>query len=684
MEDGRVVDERSSGREYGHNYATIFGQDGAIKWAWSITLTFQRMSGAKKIMPKPHRILTHEYLQPRYVVKNEKGDPIRYGNQPWTKYFEDIDDIKESPTVHYKTPKQKLEEMPRPMSIMVNKLKQFLDVTNEKKKHFPELLVFYHKQEAGRQHCAESGHMHILFLDSERPWAYAPFKALIKPAKFAGLKIRTQQIYDFDRYLAYFKGNEYIFMGCSTEELLIEYNLANPKDRGETKVDPYMEVVNPGDETMTVELTDESRQAGSGLMFQWGKIEDSDSDSDLEEGGSRPAKKLKREQSLDGFGLEKPGTADKQHKLLACIDELVKHFKIANLMSMVIASKTDANLFDYILKKHGFKFLTQLRSRPSFLAFLKQSIDTTDAVPARKDMMKWINAEGERQYTNEGQDLDEELEFASDYESAYNFLQWAHCGGLNPLTEAVNILKILTCWEKDKNTYVLRGPTTIGKSYRLTKTWNYISKPQLIGSISEESFRFGDCPNKALIIQDEVRFLPEDAEILKSVLRGDFVKVNVKNQQPQQVKRTPVLLCCNEDPWTDMLGQDQAALMSRMLHTVVVGPKMGGRFLAEARLPNVGMWHVLHQYLNRKQVWDLFTQQPDVIPGFPTAEREHKYARFQSPLLAKQKFLYVMDIMCDIYGVNHNLSDNEMEDGEDVVDTKAEERSQRVAEFEGM
>ena len=96
------------------------------------------------------------------------------------------------------------------------------------------------------------------------------------------------------------------------------------------------------------------------------------------------------------------------------------------------------------------------------------------------------------------------------------------------------------------------------------------------------------------------------------------------------------------------------------------------------------MWHVLHQYLNRKQVWDLFTQQPDVIPGFPTAERGYKYARFQSPLLAKQKFLYVMDIMCDIYGVNHNLSDNEMEDGEDVVDTKAEERSQRVAEFEGM
>ena len=47
----------------------------------------------------------------------------------------------------------------------------------------------------------------------------------------------------------------------------------------------------------------------------------------------------------------------------------------------------------------------------------------------------------------------------------------------------------------DKNTYVLRGPTTVRKSYWMTKSKSYASKPLLIGSIHEGSFRFGDCPN---------------------------------------------------------------------------------------------------------------------------------------------------------------------------------------------
>ena len=60
------------------------------------------------------------------------------------------------------------------------------------------------------------------------------------------------------------------------------------------------------------------------------------------------------------------------------------------------------------------------------MAFLKQSIETTDAAPARKELMKRITHEGIKQYTNDGQHLDEELEFASANGSAYNYLQWCH------------------------------------------------------------------------------------------------------------------------------------------------------------------------------------------------------------------------------------------------------------------
>ena len=89
------------------------------------------------------------------------------------------------------------------------------------------------------------------------------------------------------------------------------------------------------------------------------------------------------------------------------------------------------------------------------MAFLKQSIETTDAAPARKELMKRITHEGIKQYTNDGQHLDEELEFASANGSAYNYLQWCHNVGLEPIAEAMNVLKILTCYEKDKNNYVL-------------------------------------------------------------------------------------------------------------------------------------------------------------------------------------------------------------------------------------
>ena len=167
-----------------------------------------------------------------------------------------------------------------------------------------------------------------------------------------------------------------------------------------------------------------------------------------------------------------------------------------------------------------------------------------------------------------------------------------------------------------------------------------------------------------------MKFLGEDAEILKSILRGDYVKVNVKNQHSQQVRRTPVILCCNEDPWLDMLQIDQTDVKARIFHSVIFEPHAGAKFFEGARNPNVSVWPVFLDYLKKSGMWEMNMQYTvsdltscfdDVFHALDADMKKSLYTRFETQEEAKQQLDFLMRKMLGM-----GDSDDEEEDNDDV------------------
>lgn len=216
--------------------------------------------------------------------------------------------------------------------------------------------------------------------------------------------------------------------------------------------------------------------------------------------------------------------------------------------------------FDELLAKHGFQSMLELRSCHIFNGLYKQSQSWAVWRIRPENLMPFLKMDGKMQVQGAAQTL--RRQFAGPAESAINYLWWCQKVGLNPIHEAIKVVAVMTQTSPSKNTYVLVRPTTVGKCYWHTKTFKHILGEHHVGSIQEGSFRFMDCPGKLVIVQHEVKFVPEDVEILKPLLRGDFVNVSVKFQATKSVHRTPFLLMCNEKQWSKLDFTEQDTIVA--------------------------------------------------------------------------------------------------------------------------
>ena len=130
---------------------------------------------------------------------------------------------------------------------------------------------------------------------------------------------------------------------------------------------------------------------------------------------------------------------------------------------------------------------------------------------------------------------------------------------LNSFCEDVNAIMTKE-WPKI-NTLFLQGPSNAGKS-KLARSIveGFLTHGQTTRS---ETFMFQDCCDQQCILIEEMRICQENVDDVKRLFEGSKMKVDIKNKDPRELKRTPVVACSNTPPGRWVCDETQA-LHNRM------------------------------------------------------------------------------------------------------------------------
>lgn len=112
------------------------------------------------------------------------------------------------------------------------------------------------------------------------------------------------------------------------------------------------------------------------------------------------------------------------------------------------------------------------------------------------------------------------------------------------------------------NCLLLQGESNSGKTFWTQMAFQF---PDLIGqTIQSNDFAFMNCAGKS-IIQIPVLSItkPEQIEEAKKIFEGLETRINIKNKGPHRLERTPVIVTCNQFPWSNY-GNESAAFLNRM------------------------------------------------------------------------------------------------------------------------
>lgn len=120
---------------------------------------------------------------------------------------------------------------------------------------------------------------------------------------------------------------------------------------------------------------------------------------------------------------------------------------------------------------------------------------------------------------------------------------------------------ILGKYDPKKNCLMLQGGSNAGKTY-----WSTALVPirdVVGGTVNSTDFTFQKCL-ELIIIPELSLTKPEQMEELKQVMEGYPILANIKNKEPRILKRTPILLQCNQTPWSKVFEQERLAFQNRI------------------------------------------------------------------------------------------------------------------------
>ncbi len=139
-------------------------------------------------------------------------------------------------------------------------------------------------------------------------------------------------------------------------------------------------------------------------------------------------------------------------------------------------------------------------------------------------------------------------------EESFEFVyEWCNEQGINHFHFFGAMTGLLMGALPDKNCVILHGDSGAGKSMLALKSFMQLGHDS-VGQVvnAEGQFQFSDCIDKSLIIMDECIVSVANVETCKQLMGGDECKVGVKYKDSEVVKKTPMIMCGNSLPWSQV------------------------------------------------------------------------------------------------------------------------------------
>nr|XP_014287221.1 uncharacterized protein LOC106687706 [Halyomorpha halys] len=100
------------------------------------------------------------------------------------------------------------------------------------------------------------------------------------------------------------------------------------------------------------------------------------------------------------------------------------------------------------------------------------------------------------------------------------------------------------------NCILIKGVPSVGKTWFANLLGKLMINTGYIGNSNRyNQFPFQDCPRRNLLIFDEPNVEPSSYENFKLLFAGTPLSANIKYESRNLVNRTPVIICCNSDPF---------------------------------------------------------------------------------------------------------------------------------------
>lgn len=153
------------------------------------------------------------------------------------------------------------------------------------------------------------------------------------------------------------------------------------------------------------------------------------------------------------------------------------------------------------------------------------------------------------------------------------------------------------------NTFLIVSPPSAGKTYLIN---SFAKNFWPLGMVQNHvknggNFNWQDAVGCRLNLWNECLLMGEAfIEQAKAVWEGDAVSVDVKHEKQKTLKRTPLYITCNKDPWAFTLGSKQAFLdrcIQYRWHRQPWLKKMDA-------YPVPSAWHLIYENSQRVEWWN--------------------------------------------------------------------------------
>ena len=553
-----------------------------------------------------------------------------------------------NPTEKWSTQLDILNALPKELKDVVNKLKMFLGASACTGAQFTrKTLACIHLTGHGTtDRCMQDAttHLHVVCDAPESiKLVHDRFIRALKRAGYkVGLRVYTAQVQDLDCLMGYIKRRDdgYYFLGCShsylmkayldavsTDACSLEYNEVEDVkssavssnfgfEMAHSKEEVSGAGANPGGSGWNFEQSEQGNDqcdgffgVSTGTKRKWGfevqggvTFSRSADTIIIDENGRTdelPGKSQRLEAALpfaspgsdytdksSAFAKAKDNAGDRHMQMLMKLVELSNCSTQEDLIRYVKDHKRDVNEMYGTDRPSVLGAFQMTYNRQNFDSMFKKAVAARDTQTESGTIMEYLRVWKEPAFTKAG------LKVASAHESAMNWLLWCVDAELDPVVETAKVLCVLTKADSDRNSYILQGPSTCGKSYWLTEPWTLLPSSIVGRAGTSDQFAFETCANKLILCQDEMNIHKGTVDRYKSLLRGNLVQVDRKGKTPIDIVRTPLLGCCNRNPWHGLTGVDESAIRARMIRTVIpsdVVPALRAR-LEGAKHPNPKMW----------------------------------------------------------------------------------------------